>query len=244
MGDDDGDFGQTLFALMVWRELERGNITPGCIFRFFGIGLAIAGAGLLLIALIGSPATPRDVSAPWSQSPAPYVTAAPVARVTPPPAPGPTQRPATLPPVLATPSSPVGPTPAATPQSVAVGVLAATSDGWQVRVDKVQRWRPSWYHEPGWRLVTIYVSVRMPMLEGCAFSDMFTLIASSGQTYSAWTYPERQPSLFACSDYHRVTWAKAWLTFEVRDADAKGLRMLACVPEMISCEYGREFSLS
>jgi hypothetical protein len=107
-----------------------------------------------------------------------------------------------------------------------------------VTVTKVQRWRPSWYREPGWRLITAYVKVRMPAVDGgCVWGDMLWLEARSGRTYQGWLdQPLREPQLFACGDFHRATTAAGWVTFEIRDADAKGLVLEACMPELFSCE--------
>jgi len=46
----------------------------------------------------------------------------------------------------------------------------------------------------------------------------------------------REPQLFECADYHRPTMAAGWVTFEVRDADAKGLLLYTCLGTFGSCE--------
>ena len=53
----------------------------------------------------------------------------------------------------------------------------------------------------------------------------------------------RDPSLFACADYHRPTTAAGWVTFEIRDADAKGLVLFACLPAFASCEKPAQIRL-
>jgi hypothetical protein len=107
-----------------------------------------------------------------------------------------------------------------------------------VTVTKVQRWRPSWYRQPGWRLVTAYLKVRMPAVENeCVWGSAFWLEARGGRTYQGFEWQQRrEPELFACSDYHRATTAVGWVTFEVRDADAKGLLLSACLPAFGLCE--------
>jgi hypothetical protein len=111
-------------------------------------------------------------------------------------------------------------------------------------VDKVQRWRPSWYHEPGWRLISAYVTVGMPAAElVCAFPDMFFVTARSGRVYTGWAESGRDPQLFDCADYHRRTQAKGWVTFEVRDKDAAGLVLTSCVPESFGCDDGPRIRL-
>ena len=62
-----------------------------------------------------------------------------------------------------------------------------------------------------------------------AASTPRSLTARSGNEYYGWTENLREPSLFACADYHRPTSAKGWLTFEVRDKDAKGLLLSGCL---------------
>ena len=146
----------------------------------------------------------------------------------------------------ATPSpTPAAPTPKPKPLP-GIGKKVAVGDGWWVRVDKVARWRPSWYREPGWRLVTAYVTVGMPAVEdGCAWGDMFFVTAPSGRTYQGFLDQRlREPQLFDCADYHRRTQAKGWVTFEVRDKDAKGLVLTSCVPEMFGCDDGPRIRLA
>ena len=78
----------------------------------------------------------------------------------------------------------------------------------------------------------------MPAVDdGCGWGDSFWLLAKSGRTYEGWLdQVVREPELFACADYHRATTAAGWVTFEVRDADAKGLVLHACLPAYGSCE--------
>ena len=150
-----------------------------------------------------------------------------------------TGRPTARPAPTAKPTPTPKPTAKATPKPLpGLGKRVAAGDGWTVTVTKVQRWRPGWYHEPGWRLVTAYVKVRMPADPiGCAWGDSFWLEARSGRTYGGLTDVEiRDPSLAACADYHRPTTTGGWVTFEIRDADAKGLVLFACLPAFAWCE--------
>jgi hypothetical protein len=55
-------------------------------------------------------------------------------------------------------------------------------------------------------------------------------------TKAGWTRWFGNRKLLACADYHRATTAAGWVTFEVRDADAKGLVLHACQPAFYSCE--------
>ena len=126
------------------------------------------------------------------------------------------------------------------------GKRVSAGDGWTVTVSKVQRWTPSWYREPGWRMVTAYIKVKMPAVENeCVWGDMFFLTARSGRTYQGFQDQRlREPQLFDCSDYHRPTAVAGWVTFEVRDADAKGLVLTACPGAFFGCEgHGAKFKL-
>ena len=239
-GDDNGfGLGQLLFGLWLWREIDAGRIDPGCIFKTLGLIVLVLGGGFLVLLAIAGASVPRyggsfDYSTPYA-----WPTEAPAFV----PAWTPRQAPTSAP--TATPS----PTPAATPKPKplpGIGKKVAAEDGWWVRVDKVGRWRPSWYHEPGWRLVTAYVTVGMPAVEyACAWGDMFFVTAPSGRTYQGFLDQRlREPQLFACSDYHRRTQAKGWVTFEVRDKDAKGLVLTSCVPEMFGCTDGPRIRLA
>ena len=100
------------------------------------------------------------------------------------------------------------PAPAATPRPKPlprIGDKVPAGDGWWVRVDKVERWRPSWYHEPGWRLISAYVTVGMPAVENeCALGDMFFVTAPSGRrVHRLGRRAAVNRQLFECSDYHR-----------------------------------------
>jgi hypothetical protein len=68
----------------------------------------------------------------------------------------------------------------------------------------------------------------MPAVEfGCVWGDVFWLEAKSGRAYQGRLDQQlREPQLFEGADYHRPTTAAGWVTFEVRDADAKGLAPL------------------
>jgi hypothetical protein len=228
MGNDDHDpfdLGQLLFGYLVYREIRDGRLDPdailraGCLVSLL-IG-AVLGGGLLLV---GAFATPQ-----YGGGYVPYET----------PFTYPTEQPAFVPPATVRPAATPKPTPTPRPTPIpGIGTRVPAGDGWAVTVTKVQRWRPSWYREPGWRLVTAWVKVRMPAVEyECVWGDMFWLEARSGRTYQGWLDQQlREPQLFDCSDYHRATTAQGWVTFEVRDADAKGLLLYACLPELFSCE--------
>ena len=156
---------------------------------------------------------------------------------------GPTARPAPSVNPTPRPTSTAKPTPDPLP---GIGKRVAAGEGWAVTVTAVQRWRPSWYREPGWRLVTAYVKVRMPADPiGCAWGDSFWLEARSGRTYGG--LMDSGPGIrrsFACADYHRPTTAAGWVTFEIRDADAKGLVLFACLPAFASCEKPAQIRLN
>jgi len=87
--------------------------------------------------------------------------------------------------------------------------------------------------------------VRMPAVDdGCGWGDSFWLQAKSGRTYQGWLDQQvREPQLFACSDYHRVTTAAGWVTFEVRDADAKALVLSVCLPAYSWCDESARIQL-
>ena len=230
MNDDDHDpfdLGQLLFGYLVYREIRDGRldadqvIRAGCLVVL--IVAAVIGGGALLIGGLAS-----------SQYGGCYI---PVETV----APHPTEQPAFVAPATARPTAPPTatskPTPRPTPLP-GIGKRVRAGGGWAVTVTKVARWRPSWYREPGWRLITAYVKVRMPA-NGyeCAWGDSFLLEARSGRTYEGLMDSGlRDPSLFACADYHRATTAAGWVTFEIRDAAAKGLVLSACLPAFSSCE--------
>ena len=83
----------------------------------------------------------------------------------------------------------------------------------------------------------LYREIREGRLQDeCAWGSSFQLEARSGRTYEAYGFDRREPALFACADYHRPTTDAGWLTFEIRDADAKGLLLLACLPWFSGCE--------
>jgi hypothetical protein len=238
MGDDDGgfdfgDIGALLFGLLVYREIREGRldadgiIRAGCLLVLV-VG-AVLGGGLLLIGAFATPQYGSDV--------APRHTLAPYA----------TPRPAIVPPVTTRPTTRPTPAPSPTPKPTAtpkptplpgIGTRVAVGGGWAVTVTKVERWRPAWYDEPGWRLLTVYVRVNMPAVEyECAWESSFSLEARSGTIYEAFEWQDRrEPALFACADYHRPTTAAGWLTFEVRDEDAKGILLRACPPDFSWCD--------
>jgi hypothetical protein len=239
MGDDNGhdpfDLGQLLFGYLVYREIRDGRLDGDAILRagcllVLLVG-AVLGGGLLLIGAFAAPQ--------YGGGYAPYET----------PFTYPTEQPAIVPPVSIRPAPTVRPTPTPTPSPTpkptprpsplpGIGTRVPAGDGWAVTVTKVQRWRPSWYREPGWRLITVYLKVRMPAVEyACAWGDAFWVEARSGRTYQGWLDQQvREPQLFACADYHRATTDTGWVTFEVRDADAKGLVLYACLPAYSWCE--------
>ena len=239
MGDDNDpfDLGQLLFGYLVYREIRDGRldadgiIRAGCLIVLL-VG-AVIGGGLLLAGAFATPQygggyVPVETAAPYpTQLPAIVALATPRPTVRPTPSAKPTPTPTPTP----------KPTPKPSPVPV-IGKRVVAGDGWAVTVTKVERWRPSWYREPGWRLLTAYVKVHMPAVDdGCAWGDTFWLEAKSGLTYQGWLdRVVREPELFACADYHRATTAAGWVTFEVRDADAKSLVLHACLPAYSSCE--------
>ena len=200
--------------------------------------LVLGGGFLVLLAIAGASVPRYDGSLDYA-TPYDWPTEAPA--FVPAWTPSPTRRP--LPP---RPRRQRRPTPKPTPLPRHRRTKVAAGDGWWVRVDKVGRWRPSWYREPGWRLVTAYVTVGMPAVEdGCAWGDMFFVTAPSGRTYQGFLDQRlREPQLFDCADYHRRTQARGWVTFEVRDKDAKGLVLTSCVPEMFGCDDGPRIRLA
>jgi hypothetical protein len=231
MSDDHDpfDLGQLLFGYLLYREIRDGRLDAdgilraGCLIVLL-VG-AVIGGGLLLVGAFATPQygggyVPAGTTAPYpTERPAIVApaTARPTLRATPAPTPTPTPKPSPLP---------------------GIGKRVPAGEGWAVTVTKVARWRPGWYDEPGWGLLTVYVKVRMPAVDdGCAWGDSFWLEAKSGRTYQGWLDGQvREPELFACADYHRVTTDAGWVTFEVRDADAKGLVLSACLPAYYSCE--------
>jgi hypothetical protein len=113
-----------------------------------------------------------------------------------------------------------------------------------VRVDRVERWQSPWGQRPGWQVVTVRVTVGMPADDdGCVFGSMLFVTAPSGRDYAGFEGGGRRPSLLDCSDDQRRTQAKGWVTFEIRDRDAKGLVLRTCVPEMFGCDDGPRIRL-
>jgi hypothetical protein len=224
--DDHSDLGGLLFGYLVYREIRDGRLDAGGILRAGCIVTLVVGAVLGGVLLLAVALTPRFDPGSGIQYGVPAAPAY-IAPVELPPA-------ATLRP---TPEPTAVPTPKPTPLP-GIGTRVVAGDGWAVTVTKVQRWRPGWYDEPGWRLITAYLKVRMPAAENeCAWGDMFTLTARSGRTYQGFQDQQlREPQLFACSDYHRPTTVAGWVTFEVRDADAKGLVLTACPGDLFGCE--------
>ena len=219
----------------MWRELESGRLDAGSVFKTLFVIAAVLGGGFLLLLMVVGATMPRYDGSLDPYTPYVWPTEAPAY------APAWTSRPTWTPAPTASPSpaSP-SPTPKPTPKPTpipGVGKKVAAGDGWTVTVTKVQRWKPSWYHEPGWRLITAYVTVGMPAVDfECAWSDMFSVTAPGGREYRAWIEENREPALFACSDYHRRTTDKGWVTFEVRDADAKGLVLAFCMSSVFDCD--------
>lgn len=230
-GNDDGhhdhngfSVGQLLVGLYLWREMEAGRLSPGDIFKtLFVIAAVIGGGFLLLLVIAGASVAPYggSVGAGYPYIPA---TNAPV------------YLPAWTPKPVWTAVPTFSPAPPPTPIP-GIGTRVAAGGEWTVTVDKVQRWKPSWYRQPGWQLITVYVTVRMAADDNCVWGDMFSVTAPGGTDYQGWLDQTlREPSIFECADYHRPTTAKGWVTFEVRNEDAKGLLMTACLPEMFSCD--------
>lgn len=235
-GDDHGfGLGQLLFGLWLWRELDSGRIDAGSIFKVLFLGAAVIGGGFLVLLAIAGASVPRYGGSLDDSTPYAWPTEAPAFV------------PAWTPRPTSTPAPPATQSPAPKPKPLpGIGKKVAAGDGWWVRVDKVARWRPAWYREPGWRLVTAYVTVGMPAVEdGCAWGDMFYVTARSGRTYQGFLDQRlREPQLFDCADYHRRTQARGWVTFEIRDKDAKGLVLTSCVPEMFGCDDGPRIRLA
>jgi hypothetical protein len=229
MGDDDdqNDLAGLLFGYLVYREIREGHLDADAILRAGCLLVLLVGAllagGLLIV---GGLSTPQ-----YRGGTVPYETAAP----------SPTGRSAIFVPATARPTARPTPTPKPTAKPTplpGIGKRVAAGDGWAVTVTKVQRWRPGWYREPGWRLLTAYVKVRTPTDDSrCAWGDSFWLEARNGRTYGGEVdWGPRDPSLVACADYHRPTTIGGWVTFEIRDADAMGLVLFACLPAFASCE--------
>jgi len=239
-GHDDHDgfgLGQLLFGLWLWRELDSGRLDAGGVFKALFVIAAVLGGGfLLLLAIIGA-TMPRYDGAVDLDAPYPFTTDLPA--YVPVTTPRPTR--ATVPTAMPSPAPTRKP-----PAIPGIGKRVAAGDGWTVKADKVQRWKPSWYHEPGWRLVTVHLVIGMPATDdGCAWGDMFSLTARSGREYQGWLdQTNREPELFACTDYHRTTTAKGWVTFEVRDKDAKGLVMSFCPDVLGFCEQPARIRIS
>ena len=243
MGNDDHDpwdLGQLLFGYLVYREIRDGRldadqvIRAGCLVVLL-LGAVLAGGALL----VGAFATPQ-----YGGGYVPYET----------PFTYPTEQPAFVLPATAQPTAAPTATAKPTPKPIptakptplpGIGKRVSAGEGWAVTVTKVERWRPSWFNEPGWRLLTVYVKVRMPAVDdGCGWGDSFWLQAKSGRTYQGWLDQQvREPQLFACSDYHRVTTAAGWVTFEVRDADAKALVLSVCLPAYSWCDESARIQL-
>ena len=230
MGNDDdhSDLGGLLFGYLLYREMRDGRLDSGSVFRAGCILVIVVGVALLGIVVLASLSLPRHSGGPTGliEGPtapgfaAPVWTAPPYATLRPAP---------TLEP---TPS----PTPKPTP-TPGIGKRVYAGDGWAVTVTKVQRWRPRGYNEPGWRLITAYVKVRMPASDNdCVWPSMFFVTAKSGREYPGWEEGAREPALWACGDYHRPTTASGWVTFEVRNADAAGLVLTACPGDVLWCE--------
>ena len=238
--DHDGfSVGQLLFGLWMWRELESGRLDAGSVFKALFLIAAVLGGGFLLLLLVVGATMPRYDGSLDPYTPYAWPTEAPAY------APAWTSRPTWTPAPTATPSPTPKPTPKPTPIP-GIGKKVAAGDGWTVTVTQVRRWTPSWYHEPGWRLITAYVKVGLPAVEyECVWGDMFFLTARSGRTYQGFLDQRlREPELFDCSDYHRRTTTAGWVTFEVRDADAKGLVLTACPGDLFGCEGpGARFKL-
>jgi len=229
--DDHSDLGGLLFGYLLYREIRDGRLEAGDIFRAGCVLVLVVGAVLGAVLLVVGLSMPRYDPEGGIQYGAPTapVFVAPVALPPESQAPVATRRPTPEP----TPSPTVKPTPLP-----GVGTRVDAGDGWAITVTKVQRWRPGWYDEPGWRLITAYLKVRMPAVENeCVWGDMFVVTARGGRTYQGFLDQQlREPDLFACSDYHRPTTAAGWVTFEVRDADAKGLVLTACPGDLFGCE--------
>ena len=229
--DDHSDLGALLFGYLVYREIRDGRLEAGDVFRAGCIVTLVVGAVLGGVILLAVASMPRYQPATGLQYDLPTAPGY-LAPVVQPPEPRTS---------VATSAGRLEPTPLPTPKPTplpGIGTRVVAGHGWAVTVTKVQRWRPGWYDEPGWRLITAYLEVRMPAAENeCAWGDMFTLTARSGRTYQGFQDQQlREPQLFACSDYHRPTTAAGLVTFEVRDADAKGLVLTACPGDLFGCE--------
>jgi hypothetical protein len=231
-GPDWGDIGGLLFGYMLYREMRDGRLDPGAIWRagcllVVVVGVVLGGILLVVGALSPVPRYGYDQGVRGAPPTLPAV-AAPVA---------PRTRPADTPRPTVEPSPSPSPAPKATPLP-GVGDRVRFPGGWAVTVVKAGRWQPAWYHEPGWRLVTAWLRVRLPADEmACAWGDMCSLQARSGRVYPGFLDERlREPQLFACGDHHRPTTASGWVTFEVREKDAKGLVLVACPGSMFDCD--------
>jgi hypothetical protein len=232
-GPDSNDLFGLLFGYIVYREIRDGRLDPDDVFRAGCVVTLIAAAGLGLLLLVAGSMTTSGpgTSYDWPLRTAPAVVA-PFRTVTPRPVPVvPTMRPSPTP----------SPTPTPTPMP-GVGERVDWGDGWAITVTKVERWKPSWYRQPGWRLITAKLKVGMPGAElDCLYGWMFRLKTQGERTYEGWGRYEpgrsRTPYLGACSDYHRPTTGSGWVTFEIRDEDRKGLVLSVCPEDSFgSCD--------
>ena len=221
-GDDNGfGLGQLLFGLWMWRESDAGRIDPGCIFEDAGAdrGLVLGGAachrGRSVPRYDGSldvlhPVCLADRSA--GRCPRPDAAAdrdrgrhrAPVARA-------------------------CRVTNAERALIPGIGKKVAVGDGWWVRVDKAQAWRPS-YWSARRRLVTAYVTVGMPAVEDGPRGRHVLRHGLERRTYTGWIEGDREPHLFDCADYHRRRRPRAGCTFFRLGTACEGLAPTSCAP--------------
>ena len=133
-GDHDGfSFGQLLFGLWMWRELESGRLDAGSVFKAIFVILAVLGGGFLLLLMVVGMSMPRyDGYDPYTPMPGR-------------PRRPPTRRRGRRPDVDA------GPTASPARRNPSRSRASARRPGRQrrtVTVSKVQRWKPSWYTSP------------------------------------------------------------------------------------------------
>ena len=226
-GDDHGfGLGQLLFGLWLWRELDSGRIDAGGIFKVLFLVAAVIGGGFLVLLAIAGASVPQyagslDYATPYAW---------------------PTEAPAFVP--AWTPQADIDAHSHRDPVAHAEGetaprhrqegpgrgrLVGAGRQGRALAALVVPRARLAPGHRVhhrrhagrGGRLrLGRHVLRHGPeraLVHRLAGGRSRTRISSTAPTTTAGTQ------------------AKGWVTFEVRDKDAKGLVLTSCVPEMFGC---------